>query len=324
LITSCGNPVLSTPNGRQLESGLEQLELMVSIDIFLNETTKHAHYILPPATGLEVSHYDTVFHFFAVRNTAKYSPPLFDKALGAKYDWEILQELTHHLNTDAQNSDAATKEILVFQPQAPEEKIDLGLKYGPYKLSLQELIDKPEGIDLGPLMPCLPQRLIHTDKRIRLAPTSLLNDLQRVEKGFNLQAQELEIGADTFRLISRRHLRDNNSWLHNSKLLMKGNNRCTVQIHPEDALRCGMQDKEIIKISSRVGSVELPVEITVSIKKGVLSIPHGYGHGRKGTSLDIANKYAGASINDLTDELLIDPLTGNAAFSNLMVRISTI
>jgi anaerobic selenocysteine-containing dehydrogenase len=306
LITSCGNPVLSTPNGTQLDQALAALDFMVSIDIYINETTRHAHFILPPATGLENSHYDVVFNTLAIRNVAKYSEPLFPKADGAKYDWEIIQELAHRLN--------GKDEPLKTEP--PEVKLDLGLRFGRYKLTLDDLRAHPHGIDLGELKECLPHRLLTENKRINLAPAILVKDLER------LKIEELTASEDyPFILIGRRHLRDNNSWLHNSERLVKGKNRCTLLINSVDAENLNAQNNQVVKVSSRVGTIELPCEITENIGRGVVSIPHGYGHGRAGIRLDTAKQYAGVSINDLTDDRVIDELTGNAAFSNVKVRL---
>jgi len=305
LITSCGNPVLSTPNGGALEKALENLEVMVSIDIYINETTRNASIILPPATGLEVSHYDVIFNMFAVRNTAKYSAPLFAKADGAKYDWEIFQEIVHRLN--------GKDEPLNLVP--PEAKLDMGLQFGKYKMSLEDLQANPHGVDLGELKSCLPERLLTENKRINLAPEFLVKDLER------LKAEIQNSGEFPFALIGRRHLRDDNSWLHNSERLMKGKNRCTVLINCADAENLGIVNGQTIKVSSRVGTVEIPCEISEKIMRGVVSIPHGYGHGRSGVKLDTAVNYAGVSINDLTDETVLDELTGNAAFSNARVRL---
>lgn len=312
MITSCGNPVLSTPNGVQVDKAFEQLEFMVAIDIYINETTRHAHIILPPATGLEVSHYDMTFHVLAVRNTAKYSEALFNKAEGAKYDWEIYQELVHRLNN---LPDAP------FIAEPPELKLDMGLQFGPYHLSLQQLKDNPHGIDLGALKPCLPQRLLTPDKRINVAPDLLVKDVDRLCRYLDNDVSEK--GFD-YLLIGRRHLRDNNSWMHNAERLVRGRNRCTLMIHSEDAKKLNLDSESIVKVSSRVGAVELPIEITDHMMQGVVSMPHGYGHARKGVQLDVAAKYAGVSINDLTDEYILDELTGNAAFNNVAVKIERV
>ncbi|MCB1022986.1 MAG: molybdopterin oxidoreductase family protein, partial [Acidobacteria bacterium] len=304
LFTSCGNPVLSTPNGKRLEKALEKLEYMVAIDIYINETTCHADIILPTATGLETSHFDVIFNVFAVRNTAKYSEPLFPKTENAKYDWEVFQELAHSLSN--------TDEPLKLMP--PEQKLEMGLQFGKYKLSIEELKKNPHGTDLGALKPCLPERLFTENKRIDLAPKLLVQDLKRLRR-------EEKPGPSQFALIGRRHLRDNNSWLHNSELLVKGRNRCTLLINSADAKRLALENGQTVRVTSRVGEVVIPLEITEDIMPGVVSIPHGYGHGRDGVKLDTANKYPGVSINDLTDELEIDELTGNAAFSGIRVRV---
>lgn len=311
LITSCGNPVLSTPNGTQLEKALAGLDFMVSIDIYINETSRHAHIILPPATGLEVPHYDLTFHVLAVRNTAKYSPALFEKSPDARHDYEIYQELAHRLSGNPEP----------FQAEPPEVKLNLGLMFGPYGLSLDQLIANPHGLDLGPLEPSLPQRLFIPGKRISLAPADLVKDLQRVEVLLSDTQTATEF---PFLLIGRRHLRDNNSWMHNAERLMRGRNRCTLQMHPQDAEQLHLQDHQVVKVASRVGEIELPVEISTSIMPGVVSMPHGYGHSRQGVQLDVAKQYAGASINDLTDEYVLDELTGNSAFSGAKVRVTSL
>ncbi len=307
LVTSCGNPVLSTPNGGQLDNALEKLEFMVSIDFYINETTRHANIILPPATNLESSHYDVIFNTFAVRNTTKYSEPLFAKSENARYDWEIFQELVHRLQGKDEN----------FTPEKPEVKLALALAFGKYQLSLEKLKEAPHGVDLGELQPCLPERLLTAEKRINLAPEIIVKDLDRLKR-------EAEVTVDNefpFSLIGRRHLRDCNSWMHNYERLVKGKNRCTVMVNSKDAESSSLKDGQTVRVVSRVGAVELPLEVTENIAQGVVSIPHGYGHGRKGVDLDVAANHAGVSINDLTDETLIDELTGNAAFSSVKVRI---
>ena len=303
LFTSCGNPVLSTSNGVQLEKALESLEFMVSFDIYLNETTCHADLILPPATGLENPHYDLTFHVLAIRNTAKYSPQLFAKTEGAKYDWEIFQEL---------------RNLLFGENQAilpPEVKLDLGLKFGPYPLSMDVLKQNPHGIDLGPLKPIAENRI---QQKINLCPNVLAKDLSRLQEA---KHEFFVPNSKQFWLIGRRHLRDNNSWMHNSEKLMKGKNRCTLLINPADSESLGLNEHEIAVIKSRVGQVEIPIEISSDIMSGVVSIPHGYGHHRIGTKQEIAKQYAGVSINDLSDEKVIDKLTGNSAFSAVRVEI---
>ena len=313
LITSCGNPVLSVPNGQKMDIALENLDFMVSIDIYVNETTRHAHIILPPATGLEISHYDITFHVLAIRNTAKYSSPLFAKAEGAKYDWEIFQELAHRFKGETGD----------FKPEPPENTLDLGLQHGRYKISLQQLKDNPHGLDFGALQPCFPERLFTDDKKINLAPSLLVKDLERARAFWVATQNPLKNAPPQypFALIGRRHLRDNNSWMHNSERLVRGRNRCTLLIHPDDAKLLNIDNQQVVKVISRVGAVELPAEWSDSMMQGVVCMPHGYGHGRANVQLDVARKHAGVSVNDLTDEHVLDDLTGNAAFSNVSVRV---
>jgi anaerobic selenocysteine-containing dehydrogenase len=301
LVTNCANPVLSTPNGGRLERVLPKLELMVAIDIFVNETTRHASVILPPATGIETSHFDPIFNLLAVRNVAKYSEPLFAPASGSKYDWEIIQELAHLVGGGDGD----------FRAVPPEARLDHGLKLGPYGLSLNELKKSPHGIDLGPLEPCLPGRLLNSSARIALAPAPMLADLERLA---NIRGPEPGLV-----LIGRRNLRDNNSWLHSSDVLMKGKDRCTLLVNSEDAAALGLDTGQAARVASRTGSVVIACEVTDDIARGVVSIPHGYGHARGEFSSDALN--AGVSINDLTDETLIDALTGNAAFSGVPVKV---
>jgi anaerobic selenocysteine-containing dehydrogenase len=314
LFTSCGNPVLSVPNGQKMDIALENLDFMVSIDLYVNETSRHAHIILPPATGLEVAHYDVTFHVLAIRNTAKYSPPLFDKGDNSKYDWEIFQELAHRFKGETGD----------FTPQPPETVLDFGLQMGRYRISLQQLKDNPHGLDFGALQPCFPERLFTEDKKINLAPAVLVEDLERARQYLDNHSPK-NVENDTpqypMALIGRRHLRDNNSWMHNSERLIKGRNRCTLLIHPEDAQALNVNNQQVVKVSSRVGTIELPAELSNSMMRGVVCMPHGYGHGRANVRLDVATKHAGVSVNDLTDEQVLDDLTGNAAFSNVLVRV---
>jgi len=307
MFTCCGNPVLSTPNGGQLDKAFSQLDFMVSMDIYLNETTKHANIILPPATGLEVGHYDVTFHYLAIRNTAKFSQPVLEKEEGTKYDWEIFSELTKRLK-----GIPASQKIPEL---TPEMIVDGALRKGSSGLTLQDLKDNPHGIDLGPLESRLPDYLLTEDKKIKLIPDIFAKDLER------LLQQAPEGDKKRLLLIGRRHLRSNNSWMHNSHRLVKGKNRCTLMIHPKDARKRGLIHGENAVVMSRTGMITLPVEITDRIMKGVVSIPHGWGHNRKGTKMRVAEAHAGVSVNDITDELLVDELTGNAAVNGVPVVV---
>ena len=300
LVTSAGNPVLSTPNGAKLDVALAQLDFIVCIDPYLNETTRHADVILPPATGLEVDHYDVVFHHFGVRNTARYNEAVFAIGEEQRYDWQIFEALRERFTGSTGKS--------------PAERLELGLRYGPYRTGIEELRAHPHGIDFGPLQPCLPERLLTADGRVRLAPPPYLSDLARLEASLAAPAPELV-------LIGRRQVRSNNSWMHNAPRLMRGPDRCTLMLNPDDAQARGIAHGEPVVVRSRVGAVTVPAEVTAALMPGVVSLPHGFGHGRSGTSQSVASDKPGASYNDLADELLLDELTGNAALCGIPVDV---
>ena len=308
MVTIAGNPVLSTPNGKQLEKAFESLEFMVAIDIYLNETTKHADIILPTTTGLETPLYDLVFHQFAIRNTAKYSEVLFEKSEEQRHDWEILKELTTRLSG---------KE----NPANLEQTLDYMLQFSCYKepkLTIAELKKHPHGLDFGALKPQLPERLFTADKKVELAHPLFIKDLERLNTKFNEGQTETNY---PFALIGRRQLRSNNSWMHNSIRMIKGKKRCTLLIHSNDANILNLDNGQTVTVTSNIGKVQLPIEITDTMMQGVVSIPHGWGHHRKGTNITIAEQHAGVSLNDLTNAKQLDELTGNADFSGTKVKI---
>lgn len=324
LLTFAGNPVLSTPNGRQLDRALETLDFVVSVDFYLNETTRHAHLILPPTGPLEHGHYDLAFHLLAVRNTAKYSPPLFEPADDARHDWEILLELQSRL--EVLRAPRGLSRVVVearkraLRALRPEGLVDLGLRMGPYPLSMRRLRREPHGVDLGALEPCLPQRLFGRG-RIDLAPEEILADLDRLEGTFP-ESGAADLDGQLL-LIGRRELRSNNSWMHNAPVLMGGRERCTLMMNPDDAAHRGLEDGATVRVTSRVGSIDVPLQVTDDLARGVVSLPHGYGHARPGVQLRLATEHPGASINDLTDDQRVDALSGNAAFSGVPVRVGT-
>ncbi len=329
MVTVAGNPILSTPNGQQLDRAFEQLDYVVSVDIYINETTRHANIILPPTTGLETDHYDLVFNYLAVRNVAKFSDALFEPVEGAMHDWEILRELRVKMESNGKPFNPARKDYTARLE--PHKILDMGLRFGPYGtwgddpisgegISLPKLKKLPHGIDLGALQPTLKQRICTPNRRIDLAPELIVNDVKRVTETFMI-GDPHENEAFPFALIGRRHVRSNNSWMHNSERLVRGKDRCTVMIHPQDAEQLNITDGQDVCVKSRVGEIILPTEITDTMMKGVISIPHGWGHSREGVQLEVAQKHAGVSINDLTDEQRIDPLTGNAAFNGVPVCV---
>ncbi len=319
LITSAGNPVLSTPNGTRLDRALAGLDFMVSIDPYLNETTRWAHVILPPTSVLERSHYDLALAGYAVRNVAKYSPPAFARKAGQRHDWEICLELWARLGPGYRR---LLKPALLRS--GPEGLLDLALRVGPYGwrrgragLSLAKLRAHPHGIDLGPLEPCLPGRLNTPDRRIQVTPRLLLADVARLRK--RLAEAPRRTGLV---LIGRRQLRSNNSWCHNTPRLMRGKPRCTLLIHPEDAAPRGVRDGDMVVLASHAGRIEVSAQVSEEIMRGVVSLPHGWGHQRDGVRLGVARSVAGASANDVTSEEFIDVLTGTAALSGVAVEVT--
>jgi len=319
MIIAAANPVLTVPNGRQLEKGLESLDFMVCIDPYINETTRFADLILPPTFALEHDHFDIVFNVFAARNCAGFNQPLFPKAKGAMHDWEIFTELGKRT--------AAKLDVKPRPNLSPKQFIDLGLQIGPYSekagypepISISFLEKSQRRVDFGPLEPSLPDRLLTKDKKIQCAPELLMADLERVESDLLSQTP-----TDQLLLIGRRHLFSANSWLHNYDRLVKGKNRCLLFIHPDDAATLKLKEEQLVKVTSRVGEVEVAVSITDEVMKGIVSLPHGWGHNRKGTRLSIAEKHPGVSVNDLTDEKLFDPLSGNGALNEVPVTIVAI
>ena len=311
LINIAGNPVLSTPNGRRLEKAFSKLEFMVCVDIYITETSRHADVILPAASGLEIAQFDVAFHNLAIRNTVKYSPPLFDKKGDVKDDWEILSELTARFKNQEKNG------------QHPEMILDFAVQMGAYGkagLSLNKLKENPHGIDLGPLVPCLEKRLQTNDGKIKLAPEIFINDLKRLDQNIEKNTQSESF---PFKLIGRRLLRQHNTWTHNSQRLSKGRNECTLMIHPDDAKIIGVRNGEIVSVKSRVGAINVEAEITDDIMSGVVSLPQGFGASKK-SNMSVAAAQNSVSINDLTDEMRVDELTGNAALNGVGVLVEKI
>jgi anaerobic selenocysteine-containing dehydrogenase len=326
LVTSCGNPVLSTPNGARLERALTSLDFMVSVDFYLNETTRHAHVILPPTGPLEHDHYDLVFHSLAVRNTSKYAPAVFARPEGTRHDWEIWNELSWRMAERPAQRLLERATSLALGKLGPRGLLDVLLRSGPRGdrfglkpggLSLAALEKAPHGIDLGPLEVCLRERLFTTSGKIELAPELLVRDVERLER----ELPGLSRNGEQLVLIGRRQLRSNNSWMHNSQRLVKGPVRCTLEMHPSDAAALGVRAGQEVELSSRVGKVVAPVKLSADLMPGVVSLPHGWGHHRPGTRLQVAGAHAGVSINDVTDELVVDELCGNAGFSGQFVRV---
>lgn len=318
VLTVAGNPVLSTPDGARLSDALAGLDFMAAVDIYVNETTRHADVILPPTSALERDHYDLAFHVLAVRNTARFTPAVFPKPEDARHDWEIFREIT--LRTAKRlGTKAPLKKRLRTQARmrlSPTRMIDLLLRTDRPRLSLRTLRRHPEGIDLGPLKPVLPGRLRTKDKRVHAAPPLVLDDLARLES-----AEAAVPKPDELLLIGRRHQRDCNSWMHNTDRLTKGRPRHHLLMHPEDLAERGLADGTTVAVTSRVGTVEVEVQATDDMMRGVVSLPHGYGHQREGVLLGNAAHVPGPSINDLTDPAVLDRASGNAVLNGVPVSV---
>ena len=328
LLTSAGNPVLSTPNGAQLDRALEGLEFMVSIDFYVNETTRHADLILPPTGPLEHGHYDVAFHALAVRNTAKYSPPIFEPGPHQRHDWEILVGLEARI---ARLRGAPLHERMSIEARRrlePEGILEIGFRAGPWGfggglsqgvhgLGMRRLRASPHGVDLGPLRPSLRRRMpgsrAHPGK-IDLAPELLVADLTRL-------AARIDQESPSLVLIGRRHLRSNNSWMHNVPKLMTGKPRCTLKMHPTDAEVRGLEDGQEVTVRSRVGEVVVALDVDADLMPGVVSLPHGWGHGKKGIRQSVAAAHPGVSVNDLVDEMEVDRVSGNAVTNGVPVEV---
>jgi anaerobic selenocysteine-containing dehydrogenase len=341
LITIAGNPVLSTPGGDKLDEALPMLDAMIAVDLWLNETTRHADVILPGLSPLEQPHHDDLVLQFAIRSFANYSAPVFDPG-DRPQEWEILIRLTGLCTgTPAEDVDVVAIDDGFFDYLAftqgldgaairklyncggPERMLDLTLRTGPFGdrygenpggLTLAMLKAHPNGIDFGPMVPQLPGILGTPDHKIRLAPQYLLDDLPRL-------AARLERPAEPLVLVSRRHLRSNNSWLHNVPALMKGKDRCTLLIHPDDAAGYGIADNDVVTVKSAAGEIRVPVEITDAIRPGVVSMPHGWGHGKPGTRLSVANGAPGSNTNVLSPPTFVDEPSGNGALNGIPVTL---
>jgi anaerobic selenocysteine-containing dehydrogenase len=350
LITIAGNPVVSTPNSTRLAAALDDLDFMVSLDIYVNETTRHADVILPAPSPLEKAHFDLVFQGFGVRNSANYSPPVLQRPAGMPDEWETVLRLVGVVTGQGPNADIAAiddfvvraaigKEVAdehsrwhgrdvedALQELAPRtgtaRLIDLLLKTGPYPdLTLDALEQQPHGVDLGPLQPRLPEVLRTPSGRIELAPDALVADVARLHEAL---ADAAAAGPGQLVLIGRRHLRSNNSWMHNLPLLVRGPERCTLHVHPDDAARLQLTDGAPATVRSRVGELTAQVEVTADIRPGVVSLPHGWGHDLDGVEMDVARAHAGINSNILTDEAVVEPLTGTAVLNGIPVTLSPV
>jgi anaerobic selenocysteine-containing dehydrogenase len=325
MFIGAGNPLLSTPNNSLLEKAFDQLEFIVSLDFFLNETSRKADIILPPPSALERPHYDLVFNHLAVRNYARYSKPLFERKAGQMSEADIYMNLREKMaSKDLISKIKAKGYKWVLKRLGVKGMLEKGIKKGPYadQLNIKKLSQLKHGIDLGELTSQFPKKILTMSGKINLAPEIYLKDLERLKDTTHLTSKPEE--EFKFRLIGRRAPRTCNSWLHNSYRMVKGKPACIALINDQDAQSMGIEDGQLIRVSSRVGQVEIPVETTSEIMPNVVSIPHGWGHGKSDTNLSIANAHQGISVNELTDEKFVDKLTGNAALNGVPVSIEAV
>jgi anaerobic selenocysteine-containing dehydrogenase len=346
LITNAGNPVVSTPHSERLDRALEGLDFMVSLDIYVNETTRHADVILPGPSPLARSHYDLALYQLAVRNVANYSAPAMEPdPPDLEPEWRSLLRLTAIVSGQGADADLEAIDSFVIDtliqrsvadPQSPlagrdpaevrealdatgrsgpDRALDLFLRAGPYGLTLDDLERSPHGVDLGPLEPRIPEVLRTPSGKIELAPEPIVADVDRLRASLDRTTNGHLV------LIGRRQLRSNNSWMHNLRPLVKGKDRCTMHVNPADAERLGLVDGEAARLTSPTGSIEAPVEITDAIRPGVVSIPHGWGHDAPGARMGVARDHAGVNSNVLADTTLFDPLSGNAVLNGIPVEV---
>jgi anaerobic selenocysteine-containing dehydrogenase len=355
LITVAGNPVVSVPNADRLDRAIAGLDFVVCVDPYVNETTRHADVILPPPPSTRQAHYDLAFYNFSVRNVANFSPPALQPEPGAVDECDIFSRLIAMLagfGPDADLDALAERELrtaleeLTGNPVSPvhgagvdelracltgdtraERVLDLRLRTGPYGdwfgrvpdgLSLARLRDRPHGIDLGPLQARLPEVLRTPSGKVELCPEPIAAEVRR------LAESPAPAGDREFVVIGRRHLRSNNSWMHNVPALVKGRDLCTLVVNRADAARLGLVSGGRAEVTSRVGRIELPVEVSDDIAPGVVSIPHGWGHDRPGVELSVARRHAGVNSNVLTDDLLVDPLSGTAVLNGVPVQVASV
>ncbi|WP_326583890.1 molybdopterin oxidoreductase family protein [Streptomyces sp. NBC_00481] len=351
LVTIAANPVLSAPDGDRLDKALDSLDFMVSVDPYLGETARHADVVLPPPPPSQAPHYDFALNTLAVRNQVRYNRAAVPLEDGRMSETEILARLVLAATGMHGADPSAVDDLVIGQtlgkavkeahspvhgrdPEelaaqltgtgGPERRLDMMLRLGPYGdgfgadpdgLTLAKLLAHPHGIDLGPLKPRLPQPLKTVSGRIELLPQPIVDDLPRLRTA-------LRERPDGLVLIGRRHLRSNNSWLHNIPALTGGTNRCTLHIHPDDASRLGLADGDAVRIKGAGGEVTAPVEVTDVVRRGVVSLPHGWGHDRPGTRMSHAAIDPGVNVNQLLDGSLLDPLSGNAVLNGIPVDLA--
>lgn len=328
LVTIAGNPVLSVPGGPRLSRALGELEFMASIDIYLNETTRHANVVLPPRSHLERGHYDLIFHAIAVRNTVKWSEPTLPPTPDTRDDWGILYDLSVRLTAKRGGpiAERAARAALRLGAPSQERALDALLRAGPYGdrfftgrgLTFDKVRREPHGIDLGPLVPMRHERVRTPTGLVDLAPTALVGDLPRVDQWID------DARSGALLLTGRRHVRSNNSWMHNLASLVKGPDRTSLQMHPSDAARLGLASGSIVRVKGRTSEVRATLEVTAEMMPGVVSLPHGFGHQDAADTMRVAGALPGPNANAVTDELYVEPLTGTAILNGVTVSVEAV
>ncbi len=327
LITYAGNPVLSVPNSRRLAQALSRLEFMVAVDLYVNETTRHADVILPPCWTMAEDHFDAFMPNFAVRNVARWCPAVFKRGVDERADWEILLEIAERLGGGVSGIGVIDKTIRLARKLGlrwtPRTTLDLLLRFGPYGdrylpwskgLSLKRLMGSEHGVDLGPLERGITRRILHRDRQIRLAPEPILSALE--ELGVGLASSD-----DKLLLVGRRDLRSSNSWMHNVEALVSGHERCVLFVHPGDAERAGVKDGETAMLESRIHRGQVSIRITDEMMQGVVSLPHGWGHRDVGRWQKVAADHAGVSVNDWTDDADVEAVVGQSILNGVPVQL---
>ena len=309
LFTSAGNPVLSTPNGKALDQALEKLDFMVSMDVYINETTRHADLILPPASFLTQDHYDSVFNAFAVRRVTRLSQPIRERDSDERADWEIINGI------GAAFAKATGKDWQTLPP--PRQMITMGLARGNSGLSMQDLEAAEHGIDLGPLRPSLMTKLETISGKIEAAPELFMQAFAELTSRICFDKKSLQ-------LIGRRDIRSNNSWMHNSPRLVKGKTRHQLLMHHDDLQERGISDGKSVRVRSDTGEILVEVKASDELMPGVVCLPHGFGHQRDGMRMSQAEKVLGSSYNDLTGVGLLDGPSGNAALNGVRVWVEAV
>jgi len=330
MVNYAGNPVLSTPNGARLARALGQLEFMVAIDLYVNETTRFADVILPPAWGLADDHVDLISTNAAVRNIARWSPPAVPKSRESRSDWEIILELTYRLGggpTGMRALDAAYRWARhVGIRWKPESTVDLLVRLGPHGdrflpwsrgLNLKKLKAAPHGIDLGPMQPGITHRVVHRDGKMHVAAPVLLAAIDQLAKSLDHVTQT----PDTLLLIGRRDLRSNNSWMHNVPGLVSGRSRCVLLVHPQDAERAGLRDGDVAILENSLHSGEVPIRVSDEMRLGVVSLPHGWGHEAAARWQQVAGAHAGISANNWTDDQQVEAVVGQSILNGVKVKL---